>query len=164
MGKTVEQRDPSITASITQGSLDDNHVDDEKDPPSSGADRWAALRSTNWPLSVPVWVRRPVWLRTTSNASTPAADPRQSSTKVRMKKSINLWAFPYPQRMSLRECLHLARKSGLMVSSLTMTLTTTFPPKRQRQVPGDPQDRRRDRHCDQRPVLVLVLAVLAHRQ
>ena len=29
-----------------------------------------------------------------------------------MKKSINLWAFPYPDRMNLRECLQLAKKAG----------------------------------------------------
>ena len=29
-----------------------------------------------------------------------------------MKKSINLWAFPYPQRMNLEECLRLAKDAG----------------------------------------------------
>ena len=29
-----------------------------------------------------------------------------------MKKSINLWAFPYPDRMNLRECLQLAKDAG----------------------------------------------------
>ena len=36
-------------------------------------------------------------------------DPRKSSPKkFSMKKSINLWAFPYPDKMNLRECLQLA--------------------------------------------------------
>jgi hexulose-6-phosphate isomerase len=40
-------------------------------------------------------------------------DPRRASPRrYRMKKSINLWAFPYPQRMSLRECLQLAKDAG----------------------------------------------------
>ena len=40
-------------------------------------------------------------------------DPRRASPKsYRMKKSINLWAFPYPQRMTLRECLQLAKNAG----------------------------------------------------
>ena len=39
-----------------------------------------------------------------------AVDSRKGSPKpYRMKKSINLWAFPYPSRMSLRECLELAK-------------------------------------------------------
>jgi hexulose-6-phosphate isomerase len=29
-----------------------------------------------------------------------------------MQKSINFWAFPYPQRMNLRECLELAKRAG----------------------------------------------------
>jgi hexulose-6-phosphate isomerase len=29
-----------------------------------------------------------------------------------MKKSINLWAFPYPAKMSLKECFELARRAG----------------------------------------------------
>ena len=29
-----------------------------------------------------------------------------------MKKSINLWAFPYPQKMTLVECLELAKAAG----------------------------------------------------
>ena len=29
-----------------------------------------------------------------------------------MKKSINLWAFPYPDRMSLKECFQLAKDAG----------------------------------------------------
>jgi hexulose-6-phosphate isomerase len=29
-----------------------------------------------------------------------------------MKKSINLWAFPYPDRMSLRDCFALAKDAG----------------------------------------------------
>jgi len=42
-----------------------------------------------------------------------AADARRASPKsYRMKKSINLWAFPYPQRMTLRECLQLAKNAG----------------------------------------------------
>lgn len=32
--------------------------------------------------------------------------------KYKMKKSINLWAFPYPQQMSLTRCLELAHDAG----------------------------------------------------
>src|SRR5579864_914307 len=37
---------------------------------------------------------------------------RASGHRYGMKKSINLWAFPYPDRMNLRECLQLARDAG----------------------------------------------------
>ena len=52
-----------------------------------------------------------------STASAEAApkekDERRASPKrYKMKKSINLWAFPYPDRMSLRECLQLAKDAG----------------------------------------------------
>jgi hexulose-6-phosphate isomerase len=40
-------------------------------------------------------------------------DARARSAKTYdMKKSINMWAFPYPQRMSLRECFALAARAG----------------------------------------------------
>jgi hexulose-6-phosphate isomerase len=40
-------------------------------------------------------------------------DPRRASPRrYHMKKSINLWAFPYPQRMNLRECMQLAKNAG----------------------------------------------------
>src|SRR5262249_34875315 len=62
---------------------------------------------------------------------TPAtADARRSSPKsYRMKKSINLWAFPYPQRMSLRECLQLARDAGFDGIELNYDLENDLSPK-----------------------------------
>ena len=40
-------------------------------------------------------------------------DNRAASPKRYVKKkSINLWAFPYPDRMNLRECLQLAKDAG----------------------------------------------------
>ncbi|MEP3929916.1 MAG: sugar phosphate isomerase/epimerase, partial [Rhodopirellula bahusiensis] len=46
-----------------------------------------------------------------SQASTiaTAASFTQSQPKYQFKKSINLWAFPYPDKMSLKECLQLAK-------------------------------------------------------
>ncbi|MEC7680567.1 MAG: sugar phosphate isomerase/epimerase family protein [Planctomycetota bacterium] len=32
--------------------------------------------------------------------------------RYRMKKSINLWAFPYPEKMSLKQSMELAKKAG----------------------------------------------------
>ena len=50
---------------------------------------------------------------TTATAAPNKADERRSSSKrYKMKKSINQWAFPYPERMNLRECLQLAKDAG----------------------------------------------------
>jgi hexulose-6-phosphate isomerase len=57
-------------------------------------------------------------------------DPRRSSPKrYAMKKSINLWAFPYPQRMTLRECLQLAKDAGFDGIELNYDLDSDISPK-----------------------------------
>ncbi len=57
-------------------------------------------------------------------------DPRRSSPrKFAMKKSINLWAFPYPSRMNLRECLQLARDAGFDGIELNYDLENDLSPK-----------------------------------
>ena len=48
-------------------------------------------------------------------ASAPAAQPAKSPApgkRYAMKKSINLWALPYPQKMTLRQCLELCKDAG----------------------------------------------------
>ncbi len=67
-------------------------------------------------------------------ASAPSAqaqpDTRRSSPKVfDMKKSINLWAFPYPQRMTLQECLQLAKDAGFDGIELNYDLENDLSPK-----------------------------------
>ncbi|MCS6852870.1 MAG: sugar phosphate isomerase/epimerase [Gemmataceae bacterium] len=62
----------------------------------------------------------------------PAAqpDPRRASPKrYPMKKSINLWAFPYPDRMTLRECLQLAKDAGFEGIELNYDLDNDLSPK-----------------------------------
>src|SRR6266568_4075609 len=60
----------------------------------------------------------------------PGPDPRRSSPKrYDMKKSINLWAFPYPQRMTLRECLQLAKDAGFDGIELNYDLENDLSPK-----------------------------------
>jgi hexulose-6-phosphate isomerase len=66
--------------------------------------------------------------------SAPAAaaepDPRRGSPKrYEMKKSINQWAFPYPQRMTLRECLQLAKDAGFDGIELNYDLDNDLSPK-----------------------------------
>lgn len=46
-----------------------------------------------------------------------------------MKKSINLWAFPYPEKMSLRECLQLAKDAGFDGIELNYDLESDLSPK-----------------------------------
>jgi len=46
-----------------------------------------------------------------------------------MKKSINLWAFPYPDRMTLKECLELAKRAGFDGVELNYDLENDLSPK-----------------------------------
>jgi L-ribulose-5-phosphate 3-epimerase len=56
-------------------------------------------------------------------------DPRRASPRrYQMKKSINLWAFPYPQRMTLRECLQLAHDAGFDGIELNYDLENDLSP------------------------------------
>ena len=60
----------------------------------------------------------------------PGRDDRKASPKrYDMKKSINLWAFPYPQRMNLRECLQLAKNAGFDGIELNYDLDNDLSPK-----------------------------------
>ncbi len=68
--------------------------------------------------------------RSGPQAAPNASDPRKSSPRpYRMKKSINLWAFPYPARMTLRECLQLARDAGFDGIELNFDLENDLSPK-----------------------------------
>src|SRR5262245_15776413 len=64
-------------------------------------------------------------------AERPASpDARRASPKrYDMKKSINLWAFPYPQRMNLQECLQLAKDAGFDGIELNYDLENDLSPK-----------------------------------
>jgi len=64
------------------------------------------------------------------SASAEAVDSRRASPKLYdMKKSINLWAFPYPARMDLRECLQLAKNAGFDGIELNYDLENDLSPK-----------------------------------
>jgi L-ribulose-5-phosphate 3-epimerase len=66
-----------------------------------------------------------------------APDERRASAKrYDMKKSINLWAFPYPERMNLKECLQLAKSAGFDGIELNYDLDNDLSPK------AGPQDLR----------------------
>jgi hexulose-6-phosphate isomerase len=63
------------------------------------------------------------------NAISAPDERRSSPKKFDMKKSINLWAFPYPQRMNLEECLTLARRAGFDGIELNYDLDNDLSPK-----------------------------------
>src|SRR5687768_477295 len=54
---------------------------------------------------------------------------RSSPKKFDMKKSINQWAFPYPDRMNLEECLQLAKDAGFDAIELNYDLDNDLSPK-----------------------------------
>ncbi|PHQ36782.1 Fe-S cluster assembly protein HesB [Rhodopirellula bahusiensis] len=58
-----------------------------------------------------------------------AAPFKQSQPKYQFKKSINLWAFPYPDKMSLKECLQLAKDAGFDGIELNYDLDSDLSPK-----------------------------------
>lgn len=63
-------------------------------------------------------------------APTPKPNERRSSPRrYEMKKSINLWAFPYPSRMTLKECLQLAKDAGFDGIELNYDLESDLSPK-----------------------------------
>jgi len=68
--------------------------------------------------------------RPATAAEQPKPDARRVSLKrYDVKKSINLWAFPYPQRMNLEECLRLAKDAGFDGIELDYDLDNDLSPK-----------------------------------
>lgn len=60
-------------------------------------------------------------------SAAPAAVP--AARRYQMKKSINLWAFPYPDRMTLQQCLQLAKDAGFDGIELNYDLDSDLSPK-----------------------------------
>ena len=59
----------------------------------------------------------------------PSPAPRPRGKRYDMKKSINLWAFPYPQKMTLVQCLQLAKDAGFDGIELNYDLDSDLSPK-----------------------------------
>ncbi len=59
-------------------------------------------------------------------AAQPRGGPRK---KYPFKKSINLWAFPYPEKMTLEQCLKLAKDAGFDGIELNYDLESDLSPK-----------------------------------
>jgi hexulose-6-phosphate isomerase len=62
---------------------------------------------------------------------TSAAEPAKDTKRKRypFKKSINLWAFPYPDKMNLEQCLKLAKDAGFDGIELNYDLDNDLSPK-----------------------------------
>lgn len=60
-------------------------------------------------------------------APTPAPD-KTPAKRYDMKKSINLWALPYPQKMTLQQCLELCRDAGFEGVELNYALDGDLSP------------------------------------
>jgi L-ribulose-5-phosphate 3-epimerase len=59
----------------------------------------------------------------------PMTVEKRPHKRYAMKKSINLWAFPYPDRMSLEQCLRLAKAAGFDGIELNYDLENDLSPK-----------------------------------
>jgi len=94
------------------------------DRESTAISRRAALKTTRATASLAAGA--------TSSAGTTAPDSaglRGSTRRFGMKKSINLWAFPYPGRMSMTECLRLAKAAGFDGIELNFDLENDLSPR-----------------------------------
>ena len=66
---------------------------------------------------------------TADSATTADNSLARASKRYAMKKSINLWAFPYPSKMNLRQCLELAKRAGFDGIELNFDLDSDLSPK-----------------------------------
>jgi L-ribulose-5-phosphate 3-epimerase len=57
------------------------------------------------------------------------AQPKGEPNRLPMKKSINLWAFPYPQKMTLKECFALAAEAGFDAVEINYALEGDLSPQ-----------------------------------
>ncbi len=93
--------------------------------PSSPLTRRDALKATAAAIGLSALAFEPA-----RAASPKAPDARRAATKrYPFLKSINLWAFPYPDKMSLRECLQLAKDAGFDGIELNYDLDNDLSPK-----------------------------------
>jgi sugar phosphate isomerase/epimerase len=66
---------------------------------------------------------------TTAAPAAASAPTARAQRRYEMKKSINLWAFPYPEKMSLEQCLQLAKDAGFDGIELNYDLDNDLSPK-----------------------------------
>jgi len=64
-----------------------------------------------------------------SESPKPSPTGAKEQKKYDFKKSINLWAFPYPRQMTLEQCLQLAKDAGFDGIELNYDLDSDLSPK-----------------------------------
>ena len=62
-------------------------------------------------------------------SAAPATAAAPSGKQYTFRKSINLWAFPYPQKLTLEQCLQLAKDAGFDGIELNYDLDNDLSPK-----------------------------------
>lgn len=75
--------------------------------------------------------RRELFATSAALLGATAAQPKPAQPRKRyaFKKSINLWAFPYPEKMTLEQCLRLAKDAGFDGIELNYDLESDLSPK-----------------------------------
>lgn len=63
------------------------------------------------------------------SATALSAQAQPAKRRYDMRKSINLWAFPYPEKMNLEQCLRLAKDAGFDGIELNYDLDNDLSPK-----------------------------------
>src|SRR4051794_9332702 len=73
------------------------------------------------------------WAGSKADSANEQSDAKAASPvagkRYQMKKSINQWAFPYPDKMSLEQCLRLAKDAGFDGIELNYDLDHDLSPK-----------------------------------
>ena len=68
-------------------------------------------------------------LRFPAGSVQPDTDLQCSPKRYEMKKSINLWAFPYPAKLTLKECFELAKRAGFDAVEVNYNLEGDLSPQ-----------------------------------
>ncbi len=100
------------------------HEIDPSLPMGSPFSRRAAIRSTLAAVGAAALAGG-----TLAGESQPKPEPLRGARRYDMKKSINLWAFPYPQQLTLKQCLQLAKDAGFDGIELNYDLDNDLSPK-----------------------------------
>jgi L-ribulose-5-phosphate 3-epimerase len=108
-----------------------NHplVSDPIQPRPDEISRRSALKRAAAAAVLSPWLFEPGRVMAGESTTLTQDARRGSPRRYEMKKSINLWAFPYPERMTLRECLELAKRAGFDGIELNYDLENDLSPK-----------------------------------
>ena len=94
---------------------------------SDGYSRRAVLGSAFAAAGAVAAMHGPFGLECVAQAA--VGDAPKPGKRYAMKKSINQWAFPYPDKMSIEQCLKLAKAAGFDAIELNYDLDNDLSPK-----------------------------------